>query len=80
MRKIKVIEEFAQGKKGDLETCEDGLYISESFIAVVDGATARTSTRWHDKAPGRIAAELIIEALVENQKAKTKRAKGTGLS
>lgn len=71
MRKIKVIEQFRQGKQGNLETCEDGLFISDDYIVVIDGATARTPTKWQDKAPGRIATEQIIKALDQNKKAET---------
>lgn len=36
-----IIEQFIQSKKGNPALCEDGLFVGEHFIAVVDGVTGK---------------------------------------
>jgi len=61
---MKVIEQFIQGKDGSLETCEDGIFIGESFIAVVDGVTAKGKKLWGEKqrASGAYAKDVLLGA------------------
>ena len=51
------------GKNADPTLCEDGLFISDDFIAVIDGATAKTPELFSGKTGGRAAMEIIISAL-----------------
>lgn len=59
---IKVLESFKKGKKDD-KTCEDMLFISKDFIAVIDGVTSKSDFRYKDQTSGKIAAQLVSETL-----------------
>lgn len=60
---MNIVEQFLQSKKGDESVCEDGIYTGRYFAAIVDGATSK-GTRFYDgKTPGRLARDLILEAL-----------------
>lgn len=60
---MKIIEEFIQGKNKDEKLCEDGIFISEDFLAVIDGATAKSDREDDGKKSGRIAMEVIKKSL-----------------
>ena len=57
------IDYFIQGKAGATPSgnakCEDGLYFSDHFIAVFDGATDKSGKSYDGKKGGRVAEELI---------------------
>ena len=38
---VQIIEQFICSKYPDQQTCEDGLFISSDFIAVIDGVTSK---------------------------------------
>ncbi|MFA7108630.1 MAG: hypothetical protein WC162_05760 [Sphaerochaetaceae bacterium] len=61
MTDMQVIETFIKGKRNQ-EQCEDGLFINENFISVVDGATSQNKL-YYFKTSGQIAKDLIIENL-----------------
>jgi glycerophosphoryl diester phosphodiesterase len=64
--RIAVIEEqFIQSKTGNLETCEDLIYISDNFIAVIDGATSKNGLKWDGKTGGHIAGQIISKTFDE---------------
>ncbi len=44
-----IIEQFIQSKSGFPDLCEDGLFISRHFIAVIDGVTGKGSLRWPEE-------------------------------
>lgn len=60
---MEIIEQYIQGKKTNQEECEDGLFVGEHYIAVVDGATSKSDMDWGGSKSGKIAKDLIIEAL-----------------
>lgn len=60
---MEIIEKSIIGKNPDQNLCEDGLFISENFIAVIDGVTAKSPELFCGKTGGRAAMEKIIEAL-----------------
>ncbi len=43
---MKIIEQFIAGKQSE-DTCEDGIVITEDFVAVVDGSTSKTPRQLH---------------------------------
>ncbi len=57
------IEYFIQGKNGAGEkgnqTCEDGLYYSDNFVAVFDGATDKSGKSYDGKKGGRVSRDII---------------------
>ncbi len=59
-----VKEQFIQSKTGNPDDCEDALFSNEYFVAVIDGATSKTSRRWHGITGGRVAANIISQAFV----------------
>jgi glycerophosphoryl diester phosphodiesterase len=60
---MRIIEQYIQGKTEKAELCEDGVAVTDDFIAVIDGATNKSSFSFDSKSPGRIAMELIREAV-----------------
>lgn len=58
-----IAEKFIMGKNSDVNLCEDGLYIDDSFIAVIDGVTAKSNRLFHGKKGGRAAMECVIDTL-----------------
>lgn len=46
---MKVIETFLQGKENDPDTCEDGIFIGENIVAILDGVTAKGTCLWKGK-------------------------------
>ncbi len=60
---MKILEQFIKGKNPDTSLCEDMLFVSENFIAVIDGATAKTAKLFNGKSGGKAAAETICDTL-----------------
>lgn len=66
---MKIIESKIVGKKS-LEACEDGLVVTDDFIAVIDGSTSKTPKHLNpDMKNGRYAMLLISEYIREGLKA-----------
>ena len=59
-----IIEQHIKSKSGQDEICEDGIAANEHFIAVIDGVTNKSTFSFESKSPGRIAMELIREAVL----------------
>lgn len=47
----------------DGKACEDGYFINEDYVVVVDGATSRGKYLWNNKTSGEYAKDLIISAI-----------------
>lgn len=60
---MQILEQCIQGKKPNQEECEDGLFVGEHYIAVVDGATSSSGVKLPGKTPGRLAMELVLSAI-----------------
>ena len=66
---MKVVESNIIGKKSQ-ETCEDGLVVTDDFIAVIDGSTSKTPKHLNpDMKNGRYAMMLISQYVKEELKA-----------
>ena len=66
---MKIIESSIIGKKSP-EACEDGMVITDDFIAVIDGSTSKTPKHLNpDMKNGRYAMKLISEYIREELKA-----------
>ena len=64
-----IIESIIIGKKSQ-EACEDGMVITDDFIAVIDGSTSKTPKHLNpDMKNGRYAMMLISEYIREELKA-----------
>ena len=65
---MKIIEKNIIGKKSQ-EACEDGLVITDDFIAVIDGSTSKTPKHLSpDMKNGRYAMTLISEYIQQELK------------
>lgn len=64
---ISMVELLNEGKYGRPEVCEDLCVVTANFVAVIDGATNISDRLIEGKAPGRFAAEVIQETLLEAQ-------------
>ena len=66
---MKIIESSIIGKKRP-EACEDGMVVTDDFIAVIDGSTSKTPKHLNpDMKNGRYAMMLISEYIREELKA-----------
>lgn len=66
---MKIIESSIIGKKSQ-EACEDGMVVTDDFIAVIDGSTSKTPKHLNpDLKNGRYAMMLISEYIREELKA-----------
>ena len=63
-----IIESFVLGKKGEDESCEDIIVISENFYAVIDGVTSKFPVKYDGKSSGRYCAELLASAISSFEK------------
>lgn len=57
------IEHYIEGKYDDQTLCEDGLFIAEDCVAVIDGVTSQTGYRFQEMYGGCFAKNLILECL-----------------
>lgn len=68
---IQIIEQFTRSKYPEQQMCEDGLFISDDFIAVIDGVTGKGDLKWPcpetgaspSMTSGRYAREILLTAL-----------------
>ena len=66
---MKIIESCIIGKKSQ-KACEDGMVVTDDFIAVIDGSTSKTPKHLNpDMKNGRYAMILISEYIREELKA-----------
>lgn len=56
----KILEFSLLSKTGDAVTREDGLFIGEHFIAVIDGVTSKSKLLWNGKTSGYHAKETLL--------------------
>lgn len=60
-----ILESFTLGKDNHPQTCEDGLFISEKLVAVIDGATTDSNRLWNGQKSGCFAKEVLLRSLQE---------------
>lgn len=60
---MQIIEKFVQGKSKDTELCEDGIVVSDHFVAVVDGATAKSTRLFDGVKSGKFAMQVICRSI-----------------
>ena len=60
---INVKEKSVISKRADGTECEDGLFISDDFICVVDGVTSKGKWTWDGHTSGYYAKELILKGM-----------------
>lgn len=60
---MRIIEQFIKGKSNESDLCEDMLLITDNFVIVADGVTAKSDRMFSGKTGGRIAAETVCRAV-----------------
>jgi hypothetical protein len=62
---VKIIELFIESKTGAPEDCEDGIFVGQHFIAVIDGVTSKGKRLWgaNKVASGIHAKNVLMDAL-----------------
>lgn len=60
---MEVVEQFTCGKYADPLRNEDVLFVGEHFVAVVDGATAKSDAPWDGMPSGRFASQVLARSL-----------------
>lgn len=58
---MKILEQYITGKLGDPEKCEDFIFVSNDFIAMIDGSTLGVDI--NEQKSGRVIAQAIYDAL-----------------
>ena len=56
-------EKFIMGKHPNTELCEDALFVSDNFIAVLDGVTSKSNRSFNNMSGGKAAAEAALSVL-----------------
>lgn len=62
---MELVEEFKLGKSQEQELCEDGYILTEDYLVVVDGATAKTGKKYAGVSSGKYLMELVIRLVKE---------------
>ena len=57
---MKVMEKFLKGKFDKEELCEDGICITDDFIAVIDGVSSQSKFRYNNKKLGKIICDILL--------------------
>lgn len=60
---MRVIEKFLRGKFNKEVLCEDGICVTEDFIAVIDGVTSQSPFKYENKKLGKIICDVLLEAI-----------------
>ncbi len=60
---MKVTEQFLKSKTHIESDCEDSIFVSEHFAAVIDGVTTKSTRKYMNVTPGRACSQLILKAL-----------------
>ncbi len=60
---MRITERFIEGKNEDCSLCEDEIFVSDDFIAVIDGVTAKNGDFFNGLSGGKAAALKVAQAL-----------------
>ena len=60
---MRVIETMLRGKYRDQLLCEDGIFIGNKIVAMIDGVTSHGTLFWRGGSSGRFAKEVLCEYL-----------------
>ncbi|MDP4208275.1 MAG: PP2C family serine/threonine-protein phosphatase [Bacteroidota bacterium] len=62
---MEIIEQFLRSKTNNQEDCEDSIFISDHFAAVIDGVTSKSTKKYNNELPGKACSLLLKQALEE---------------
>jgi glycerophosphoryl diester phosphodiesterase len=60
---MKIIEEFLSSKTPRQSDCEDSIFVSEDFAAVIDGVTSTSTRKYAEETPGKACSQLLKKTL-----------------
>lgn len=60
---MKVTEQFLKSKTITESDCEDSIFVSEHFAAVIDGVTTKSTMKYANETSGRACSQLLKKAL-----------------
>lgn len=60
-KKYSVEERFVCSKTGAEKDCEDLVYISDKYVAVIDGATSHSARSWFGETGGRYGSKVVSQ-------------------
>ena len=60
---MKVIEQFLRSKTGQPSDCEDSIFVSTDFAAVIDGVTSKSTRKYNLESSGKACSQLLKKAL-----------------
>ena len=63
MEKLKINEVFTWSKTGNASDNEDGYFISDHYLAVIDGASSKTDQRYRGMTGGQVVRDILLRAL-----------------
>ncbi len=58
-----IVEQFLKSKTNIQSECEDSIFISDNYAAVIDGATSKSSRKYNNELSGRACSQLLKNAL-----------------
>jgi len=62
---MKVSEQFLKSKTNRESECEDSIFVSDNFAAVIDGVTGKSVRKFENETSGLKCSQLIKKALVD---------------
>jgi len=60
---MKVIEQFIRSKTHRPSDCEDSIFVSDNFAAVIDGVTSKSNREYNRESSGKACSQLLRNAL-----------------
>jgi len=60
---MKVIEQFIRSKTYRPSECEDSIFVSDNFAAVIDGVTSKSTREYNRESSGKACSQLLRNAL-----------------
>lgn len=60
---MNITEKCIISKKGKTELCEDGIIITENYIAVIDGSTSKSDKQYDGKTTGKQSLDILLKAI-----------------
>lgn len=60
---MQILDRFLKGKEDNPLTCEDGIFISDKLVVVIDGATSDGGGLWEGHRSGYFAKEVLLKCL-----------------
>jgi len=62
---MEVIEHYVSSKTRRPSDCEDSIFVSDNFAAVIDGVTSKSTRKYNEVSPGKACSQLLKKALAD---------------